>query len=92
MLKQVDYDGAYSLSDSIYVPSDSSKNTTPKIYPVPSGDELFAEMKGIEKVIITSLRRESRTYVSPPDLPVHKMDISPLRNGVYFIRVFQNET
>lgn len=96
-LKQVDFDGAFSYSDIIYVNCESQEDQT-IFFPNPFENELSVDLKGVNEAVIVCvldvdgrlIKQIKREYLKSNS--ALNLDLSDLAKGIYYIELFSIES
>ncbi len=85
-LKQTDYDGVYSYSNTIALHSNTKKHADFVIYPNPTSNILNIELNNIQtlQIKITNILG-SEIFTTQIHNSLNTIDVSGLSNGIYYI-------
>lgn len=86
-LKQVDYDGAFTLFNTLSVENTYISRSETPIYPNPTQDIVYLELGGTTADISVHEAQSGKVLMKSRLTGIAKLDLSELKNGVYFIVV-----
>lgn len=90
-LKQVDFDGKESISESVYLSFDDKEflsNSDIEIYPIPANDKLFIDTD--ELIELIELRDISGQYIKELECTNNTINTSQLNRGTYLLSIKLN--
>lgn len=90
-LKQTDYDGSFEYSEVITLFDENLNGPSFTIYPNPASEMLTLQFSDNEDVTIDLFNTKGQLVASKKLMggEVHKMDVSQLPEGIYFIKSYQ---
>ncbi|MEX0981310.1 MAG: family 16 glycosylhydrolase [Bacteroidales bacterium] len=99
-LMRVSFDtGGFNLGNMTFTTTTKPDNivrsaySSLRIFPVPASDHIdVSGLKGFEKIVIHDLNGSVVKEIINNDSEILKIDIQPLKNGIYFLKIAGNQS